>query len=162
MASADAVSIIRELGIREPGSLAFLGRGDHAAPYHSGCAKAGHHKANRLAYFSTHLFDSASIDGCRVEDHARTAAPFDNSCDSRHLHAGRYNGKAQCAGGSGRALVPRKNAGNLSSAWTDSVSCTYLCLFVPTRKWSTSRKFLRMNGGDDGTRTRGLCRDSRN
>jgi integrase len=54
MASANAVSIVRELGIREsrqPWSLAFLGPGDHAAPYHSGCAKTGHHKANRLAYF---------------------------------------------------------------------------------------------------------------
>src|SRR5262245_561714 len=36
-----------------------------------------------------------------------------------------------------------------------------LCLFVPTREWSASGKFLRMNGGDDGTRTRGLCRDSK-
>src|SRR5215467_3685248 len=35
-----------------------------------------------------------------------------------------------------------------------------LCLFVPTRKWSTDTKSLIVNGGDDGTRTRGLCRDS--
>ena len=35
-----------------------------------------------------------------------------------------------------------------------------LCFFVPTRKWSTSGKFLRKNGGDDETRTRDLCRDS--
>jgi integrase len=44
MASANAVSVVRELGIREsgqPGSLAFLGPRDHAAPYHSGCAKTG-------------------------------------------------------------------------------------------------------------------------
>jgi hypothetical protein len=34
-----------------------------------------------------------------------------------------------------------------------------LCLFVPTRKRSTFSKFLRMNGGDDETRTRDLCRD---
>ena len=32
------------------------------------------------------------------------------------------------AGGRGRALVPGKNAGNVSSAWTNSISCTY---FVP-------------------------------
>src|SRR5882672_7436536 len=131
MASANAVSIVRELGIRESGqprSLAFLGPGDHAAPYHSGCTKTGHHKANRLAYFSSHLFDAAPIYRCGAEDHARTAAPFDNSRDTRHLHAGSHNGKTQCAGGSGRALVPGKNAGNVSSAWTDSISCTY---FVP-------------------------------
>ena len=36
-----------------------------------------------------------------------------------------------------------KNAGIVSSAWTDSSSCTlFLCLFVPTRKQSTSCKFL--------------------
>src|SRR5208283_376311 len=131
MASPDAVSIARELGVCEPGkpgSLALLGPGDHAAPYHSGCAKTGHHKANRLAYFSSHLFDAASIYRCRAEDHARAAAPFDNTCDSRHIHAGSDNGKAKCAGGSGRALVPRKNAGNISSAWKNSISCTY---FVP-------------------------------
>src|ERR1700730_5501437 len=34
-----------------------------------------------------------------------------------------------------------------------------LCLFVPTRKWSTFGKFLKRNGGDDETRTRDLCRD---
>jgi len=44
MASAGAVSIVRELGIRESGqsgSLALLGSGDHAATYPSGCAKIG-------------------------------------------------------------------------------------------------------------------------
>src|SRR5882762_1098301 len=129
MASANAVSIVRELGIREsgqPGSLAFLGPRDHAAPYHSSCAKTGHHKANRLAYFSPYLFDAASIYRCRAEDHARATAPFDDSCDSRHIHAGSHNGKAKCAGGSCRALVPRKNAGDVSSAWKNSISCTSL------------------------------------
>src|SRR6266851_10281375 len=131
MASANAVSIVRELGIREsgqPGSLAFLGPGDHAAPYHSGCAKIGHHKANRLAYFSSHLFDAASIYRCRAEDHARAAAPLDNSSDTRYLHAGSHNGKAQRAGRRGRPLVPGKNTGNVGSAWTNSITCTY---FVP-------------------------------
>ena len=131
MASADAVSIVRELGIRKSGQSgpqALLGPGDHAAPYPSGCAKTGHHKTNRLAYFSSHLFDAASIYRCRAEDHARAAAPFDNSCDSRHIHAGSHNGKAKCAGGSGRALVPRKNTGDVSSAWKNSISCAH---FVP-------------------------------
>src|SRR5215813_4690517 len=130
MASADAVSIVRELGIREsgqPGSLAFLSPKGHAAPYRSGCAKTGHHKTNRLAYFSSQLFDAA-IYGSGVEDHAGIAAPLNNSRDTRYLHTGSHNGKAKCAGGSGRALVPGKNAGSVSSAWTDSISCTY---FVP-------------------------------
>src|SRR6266478_176651 len=131
MAWPDAVSIVRELGVRESsesGPVALLGAANHAPPYPSCCAKIGHHKANRLAYFSSHLFDAASIYRRRAEDHARAAAPFDNSCDSRHIHAGSHNGKAKCAGGSCRALVPRKNAGDVSSAWKNSISCTY---FVP-------------------------------
>src|ERR1700739_4304889 len=69
--------------------------------------------------------DDASIYRCRAEDHARAAAPFDDSCGSRHLHPGRHNGKAKRAGGSGRALVPRKNAGDVSSAWKNSIlDCT--------------------------------------
>src|SRR5712671_2284412 len=160
MASPNAVSIVRELGIRESGQsgpLALLGSGDHAAPYPSGCANTRHHEANRLAYFSSHLFDTASIDWRRAEDHARAAASLDNSRDARYLHAGSDNGKAQCAGGRGRASVPRKNARNASSAWLNTITCTY---FVPTRKRSIFDKFLRKNGGDDETRTRDLCRDS--
>ena len=87
----------------------------------------------------TTRFDASSICRCRAEDHARAAAPFDNSRDSRHIHAGSHNGKAKCAGGSCRALVPRKNAGDVSSAWKNSISCTY---FVPTRKWGTFGKFF--------------------
>jgi len=34
-----------------------------------------------------------------------------------------------------------------------------LCLFVPTWNRKASGKSLIWNGGDDGTRTRGLCRD---
>jgi len=141
MASADAVSIVSELGIREsgqPGSLPFLGPGDHAAPHHSGCAKTRHHKTNRPAYFSSHLFDTASIYRRRAEDHARAAATFDNSCHSRHLHAGSHNGKAKCAGGSSRALVPRENAGSVSSAWTNSISCTYFVSFLYPRENSST------------------------
>src|SRR5258707_15728440 len=123
MVLPDAVSIVRELGIRESGqsgSLALLDPRNHAAPYTSCCPKTWHHEANRLAYFSSHLFDAASIYRRRAEDHARAAAPFDNSRDTRQLHAGSHNGKAQCAGGSGRALFPGEKTGNVSSAWTDS------------------------------------------
>src|ERR1700730_3092460 len=131
MAWPDAVSIARELGVRESsesGPVALLGAASHAAPYPSCCAKTRHHKANRVAYFSSHLFDAASIYRRRTEDHARAATPFDHSCDSRHIHAGSHNGKAKCAGSGCRALVPRKNAGEVSSAWTESISCT---CFVP-------------------------------
>src|SRR5882724_6623038 len=131
MAWPDAVSIVRELGVRESsesGPVALLGAANHAPPYPSCCAKTRHYETNWLAYFSSHLFDAASIYWSGTEDHAGTAASFDNSRDARYVHAGSHNGKTQCAGGSGRSLVPRKNAGNVSSVWTDSISCTY---FVP-------------------------------
>src|SRR5216683_1226165 len=133
MASANAVSIVRELGIREsgqPGSLAFLGPGDHAAPYHSGCAKTRHHKTNRLAYFSSHLFDTASIYRRRAEDHARAAATFDNSCDSRHIHAGSHNGKTKCAGGSSRSCSEKKRRKRklcLDKLYFLYLFCAFLC-----------------------------------
>jgi len=41
-----------------------------------------------------------------------------------------------------------------------AIFCTYFVPFVPVERWNTFGKFLRKNGGDDGTRTRGLCRDS--
>ena len=34
--------------------------------------------------------------------------------------------------------------------------CAFLC---PRENWSAFGKCFRKNGGDDGTRTRGLCRD---
>ena len=70
MAPADAVSIVRELGIRESSqsrSLALLGPGDHAAPYPSGCAKIGHHKANRLAHFSPLCWVPDYVESCGSE-----------------------------------------------------------------------------------------------
>jgi hypothetical protein len=70
------------------------------------------------------------------------AAPFDNSCDSRHIHASSYNGKAKCAGGSCRALVPRKNAGDASSAWKNSISCTYFVPFCARAKMEHFRQVL--------------------
>src|SRR6266851_4461146 len=114
MTSPDAVSIARELGVCEPGkpgSVALLGPGDHAAPYPSCRAKACNHKANRVAYFSSHLFDAASIYRRRTEDHAGTAASLDDPGNTRHPHPGGHNGEAQCTGGCRCALVPAENAG---------------------------------------------------
>jgi integrase len=45
-----------------------------------------------------------------------------------YTQAGGHNREAQRARGGRRALVPGKKARNVSSAWTDSFSCTY---FVP-------------------------------
>jgi len=131
MAWPDAVSIARELGVcepRAPGSLALPGPRDHAAPYRSYRAKACNHGANRVAYFSSHLFDAASIYRRGAEDQARAAAPLDNSRDARYVHAGGHSREAYRARGRRRAIVPRKNTRNVGSTWTDSNACTY---FVP-------------------------------
>src|SRR5215472_997994 len=118
MASPDAVSIVRQLGIRESGesgSLALFGPGDHAAPHPSCRAKARNHEANRLAYLSSHLFDAA-IYGSGVEDHAGIAAPLNNSRDTRYVLASRHNQYKQSARVSGRDSVPRKTARSVSIA----------------------------------------------
>src|SRR6266478_5892225 len=134
MASPHAVPIIRELGIREShasGTLAVFGTADHATPYPSCCAKAKHHQTNRLAYFSSHLFDAASIYWRGTEDHAGAAASLHDSRDARYVYASGHDRKAQGAGCRGRAFVPRKNARNVSSVKADSHRvypfCTFLC-----------------------------------
>lgn len=88
MASPNAVSIVRELGIRESGqsgSLALLGSGDHAAPYPSGRAKIGHHKANRLAYFSS---------PCRIPDYAELNVR--NTREARWVCIAPFRSSASC------------------------------------------------------------------
>ena len=94
MAWADAVSIVRELGIRESGETgpqALPSTTNHAAPYSPRCAEVGNHQKNWLAYFSSHVFDAASIYGSRAEDHAGTAPPFDHSSDARYIYAGGHD-----------------------------------------------------------------------
>src|SRR6266403_2063054 len=131
MAGPDAVSVVRELGVcksGESGPMALPGVANHATPYPSCCAKTRHHETNWLAHLSAYLFHTSSIYWRGTEDYAGAAAALDDSRDARYLHAGSHNGKAKCAGGSCGALVPRKNAGDVSSAWKNSISCTY---FVP-------------------------------
>ena len=85
MAPPHAISISTELDVREssePGPLALLGPGNHAAPDPSGCTETRNREANRLAYFSPHVFDAASEYGRRTENHARVVASLH---DSRNL-----------------------------------------------------------------------------
>src|SRR5437773_6786067 len=113
MAWADAVSIVRKLGIRESGESgpqALSCTANHAAPYSSHRAKAGNRQTNWLAYLSSHLLDAASIYRCGIENHAGTATSFDDSRDARYVHAGGHNREAQCAGCGCRTPVPTKNA----------------------------------------------------
>src|SRR5215472_17463196 len=113
MAWADAVSIVRELGIRESGETgpqALPSTANHAAPYSPHCAKVGNHQKNWLAYFSSHVFDAASIYRCGIENHAGTIASLHDSRDALYVHAGGHNREAECAGCCGRAPVPTKSA----------------------------------------------------
>src|SRR5580704_16154720 len=85
MAWPDAVSIVRELGIRESsesGPVALLGAANHTAPYPSRCTKTRHYETNWLAHLSSHLFHTSSIYGCSAEDYAGAAASLDDSRDA--------------------------------------------------------------------------------
>src|ERR1700730_12794333 len=100
MAWPDAVSIVRELGVRESsesGPVALLGAANHAAPYPSCCAKTRHYETNRLAHLSSYLFHTSSIYWRRTEDYAGAATSLDDSRDARYLHASCYNRETQCA-----------------------------------------------------------------
>src|ERR1700751_1305436 len=119
MAWADAVSIVRELGIREPGETgpqALPSTANHAASYSPRCAEVGNHQKNWLAYFSSHIFDAASIYWRGIENHAGTVASLHDSRDARYVHSGGNDGETQCTGCRGWAPVPAKNAINVSSA----------------------------------------------
>src|SRR5215469_2966476 len=85
-------------------------------PYPAGRTEPENYESTRLAYFSSYLFDAASLYWCGTEDHAGTAASFNDSRHARYVHASGHNRETQCPRGSCRALVPRKNAGSISSA----------------------------------------------
>ena len=53
----------------------------------------------------------------------------------------------------------RKTAITRSALCSASEFMPIWYLFVPTPGWRHFCKSLVLNGGDDGTRTRGLCRD---
>ena len=64
MAWPDAVSIVRELGVRESsesGPVALFSAANHAPPYPPCCAKTRHYETNRLAHLSPYLFHTSSI-----------------------------------------------------------------------------------------------------
>ena len=56
-------------------------------------------------------------------------------------------------------LFPQKMQGQSNLALAVAKFVPIMCPFVPTRNFGISAKSLIVNGGDDGTRTRGLCRD---
>ena len=72
------------------------------------------------------LFDAASIYRRRAEDHARAAAPLDNPCDARYVHAGSHEGEADCARSGCHAFVPAKNIRTIKK---NGGSASKLCLF---------------------------------
>jgi hypothetical protein len=101
-----------------------------------------------------------SQEGAPSEAICLATASLDAPDNTRHLHLGGHNGEAQCTEGRRRARVPAENAGMMRNGRGLALNlCLFCVFFVPRRKWGTAGKFLTLNGGDDGTRTRGLCRD---
>jgi len=76
--------------------------------------------------------------GAELKIMQESSASFDDSRDARYVHASSHNRKAQRARGSRRTLVPRKNAGNVSSAWAHTIFCTF---FVPFCAHAKMEKF---------------------
>src|ERR1700722_15862788 len=117
MASPDAISIIRELGVcksGESGPLALLGAANHAAPYTSCCAKTRQYETNWLAHVSAHVLHIASGRGSGSESNAGTAATLHDPCDLGYLHAG---------GDSRQAYSPHR--GSLADCWKWRIEAVY-------------------------------------
>jgi hypothetical protein len=85
--------------------------------------------------------------GAELKGHAGTAASFDNSRDARYVHAGGHSREAYRARGRRRAIVPRKNTGNVGCASTESITCTYFVPFCARAKIELSGKCLKEIAG---------------
>jgi len=132
----------------------------------------GHHEADWLAHVPQNVLHTAPRYRRRTQGYTTDAA-FNDPRHPRHLYPGRDHGEARCANGRGIASRQQEGAeGGVKSVaqreWRSAVledavpapECVpFWYLFVPTPGWSHSCKYLNRNGGDDGTRTRGLCRD---
>ena len=101
--------------------------------------------------FSTLLAEND--EGC--EDRAIADAPRQQQHHHEHLHP---RGQQQKAAGAeqscGNDSDARKNGTGRSGC---RLMCIFLCIAPIFQKWTYS---FGMNGGDDETRTRDLCRDS--
>ena len=85
----------------------------------------------------------------RTEDRARHPASQQDPDDSRSVHAGRLGRDTRSAG-----IVPECNGNALKFGAIECGLDCGLSLWVPS-----FRKLFGMYGGDDGARTRDLCRD---
>jgi hypothetical protein len=162
----------RGLGFRKqalPRPKTVLGPGD-PTQVHSPCgAESRNPEAIRMAHVPAYVLDSAAECWNRIQGDAGTASTFDLALNVGRLHTGDYSGEA-CSASS------RHAAGLFFRCEWRIIHCrTGNCCHVagekrpqkgretcPFRALDGLRKLrlnLGMNGGDDETRTRDLCRD---
>jgi len=138
----------------------------------TGRATSRNPKMHRLAHVSSHVFYAAEKRGYGIQSDAGTVAAFDSAINLGCLHPGNHACET-CSSGSGLVLgvFTRRE-------WSVTI-VVYRCCSVRdstpkgTQKRARKRALLGpqwfhrnqcnsfgMNGGDDETRTRDLCRDS--
>ncbi len=114
------------------------------APGGEGC---GHREASRFSHFQAHLYNAAHSEQRGCEGSTGATASCEQSHHARlvcaSLHAGEAIGAKQARGS---RAAKRQGTGLSGPNWT--MKEDRRCLQVPEK-----------HGGDDGTRTRGLCRD---
>jgi hypothetical protein len=149
-----------------------LGTSDLAQIRSAGCTKSWNPEMHRLAHVSSHVFDAAEKRGHGIQSDAGTVAAFDSAINLGCLHPGNHACET-CSSGSGLVLgvFTRRE-------WSVTIVVCRCCSVrdsTPkgTQKRARKRALLGpqwfhrnqcnsfgMNGGDDETRTRDLCRDS--
>src|SRR5207302_4355492 len=131
---------------------------------------------HRLAHVSSHVFDAAEKRGHGIQSHAGTVAAFDSAIHLGCVYPGDHACET-CSSGSGLVdgvfVRSERNVATVCIGWRCSVRTTdgigrakmdpkghkTVPFWVLDDFAKIKRKCFRKNGGDDGTRTRGLCRD---
>ena len=168
----------RRLGFRKqlpPWPPAVLGAGDLAEVHPTQGARAWNRKEVRMAHFPTHILDSLEKRRYRVQGNAGTFAALFTAINARGLHPGNYASKANCPSGSHVAclffpsgianarvvLNARKPATLIYRAQLNrGAKGTHFCgPLAPQLIPAIQVNSFGMYGGDDGARTRDLCRD---
>jgi hypothetical protein len=131
---------------------------------------------HRLAHVSSHVFDAAEKRGYRVQSHAGTVAAFNSAIHVGCVFAGSH-ARQTCSSGSslvvgvfvrsernvttvciGSRCSVRARANRLERKGTPK-RARKRALLGPRWFQRNPRNSFGMNGGDDETRTRDLCRD---
>jgi len=130
------------------GKATALARHSLATIWETGGQGGGDQEARRVSHLPAHIHNLTDSEQRGRKGSARASAPCQQSGHARFVRSGWNAGEAGSSKQTSAAgTQQRRGTGLTGPNWTMS-------------KIADSLQVLERNGGDDGTRTRGLCRDS--